>query len=265
MSHHSVEMSGISYNYPDGHAAVKDVSFSIHHGESVGLIGSNGAGKSTLLMLLMGVIFPKGGEIRVNGIPVTKQTLPLTRRSAGMVFQNTDDQLFMSSVEEDVAFGPRNMMLDEKEVRARTDMALEAAGIVHLRDRPTFKLSEGEKRCAAIASVLSMHPDILVMDEPTSFLDPRGRRRLITMLNGFDHTKIITSHDLEMIRETCRRVIVIKEGTVAADGAADEILSDAALMARCGLEVPASLMKCPACGADLSEEKSCAPVSHHHG
>ena len=241
MSHHSIEIQDLHFSYPDGHKALNGLSFGTHHGESVALIGANGAGKSTLLLLMMGVLFAQQGSIRISGIPVTKKTLPLIRRSAGMVFQNTDDQLFMNSVEEDVAFGPLNMQLDDEEISQRVQSALEATGITHLRSRSTLKLSEGEKRSAAIATVLSMHPDILVMDEPTSFLDPRARRRLIEMLNGFDHTKIITSHDLEMVREVCTRVIVLNDGQVAADGAAEKILANAALMEHCGLEVPHSL------------------------
>ncbi len=248
MSHHSIEINNVHFAYPDGFAAVNNMSFSIHHGESVAIIGGNGAGKSTLLMLIMGVLFSKSGVIRVNGIPVTKKTLPHVRRSAGMVFQNTDDQLFMNSVGEDVAFGPRNMQLDDSEVAERVSRALEITGISHLKNRTTYKLSEGEKRSAAIATVLSMHPDILVLDEPTSFLDPKSRRRLIDLLKGFDHTKIITSHDLELVRDVCSRVIVLDKGTVAADGETLAILSDKDLMERCSLEVPHSLRSCQQCG-----------------
>ncbi len=248
MSHHSIEINNINFSYPDGLNAVKDVSFSIHHGESIGIIGGNGAGKSTLLMLIMGVLFPQSGNLRVNGIPVTKKTLPLIRRSAGMVFQNTDDQLFMNNVGEDVAFGPRNMQLDADEVELRVADALSSTGITHLRNRSTYKLSEGEKRSAAIATILSMHPDILILDEPTSFLDPNARRRLINMLKGFDHTKIITSHDLELVRETCSRVIVLHKGSIASDGDAIAILTNKELLEQCSLEMPHSLQPCSNCG-----------------
>ncbi|AHF10976.1 MULTISPECIES: ABC transporter ATP-binding protein [Dehalobacter] len=248
MSHHKLEARTINYVYPDGNKAVKDISFTIHHGESVGIVGANGAGKSTLLMLLMGVLFPSSGEVLVGDIHVTKKTLPLIRQRLGMVFQDPDDQLFMSTVYDDVAFGPRNYRYDEKEVESRVLQALEMVGILHLKDRPPFKLSGGEKRAAAIASVLSMQPDVLIMDEPTASLDPRSRRRVINLLNCFEHTKIITSHDLDMILDISQRVIVIKDGEIAADGEAAEILADAELLNQCGLEVPISLQRCPKCG-----------------
>jgi cobalt/nickel transport system ATP-binding protein len=249
MSHHKLEVRNLHFSYPDGQEAVRNMSFTIYHGESVGIIGANGAGKSTLLMLLMGILFPDGGEVLVGDVHVTKKTLPMIRQRLGMVFQNPDDQLFMTTVYDDVAFGPRNYKLDEKEVESRVMKALESVGISHLKDRAPFKLSGGEKRSAAIASVLSMQPDVLIMDEPTSELDPKSRRRVISLLKSFDHTKIITSHDLDMVFETCSRIIVIKEGEVAADGSTAEILSDAELLDSCGLELPLSLQNCPKCGA----------------
>ena len=249
MSHHKLETVNLSYTYPDGHKAVNNVSFRIYHGESVGVVGANGAGKSTLLMLLMGVLFPEQGEVLVGDVHITKKTLPMIRQRLGMVFQDPDDQLFMTSVYDDVAFGPRNYKLDEKEVEERVTQALEMVGIPHLKDRAPFKLSGGEKRAAAIAAVLSMQPDILIMDEPTSGLDPKSRRRVMGLMKSFEHTKIITSHDLDMVHETCKRTIVIKEGGIAADGLTAEILADAGLMDSCGLEVPLSLQNCPVCGA----------------
>lgn len=248
MSHHITEIRDVHYIYPDGHKAINGISFEIHHGESVGIIGANGAGKSTLLMLLMGILFPCQGEVRVGEVPVTKKTLPIIRQRMGMVFQNSDDQLFMSTVYDDVAFGPRNYKLDEAVVEKRVEQALEMVGILHLRDRAPFKLSGGEKRAAAIASVLSMQPDILVMDEPTTALDPKSRRRLIKLLNSFEHTKIMTSHDLDMIYDLCTRTIVIKNGAIAADGPASEILVNAELLDNCGLELPLALRGCPICG-----------------
>ena len=248
MSHHMTEVRDLYYVYPDGHKAINGMSFEIHHGESVGIIGANGAGKSTLLMLLMGVLFPCQGEVRVGEVLVTKKTLPVIRQRMGMVFQDPDDQLFMTTVYDDVAFGPRNYNLEEKEVEKRVLQALELVGILHLKDRAPFKLSGGEKRAAAIASVLSMQPDILVMDEPTSALDPKSRRRLMKLLDGFEHTKIITSHDLDMVYELCTRAIVIKNGEVAADGPTSEILVNAELMDACGLEMPLALQNCPVCG-----------------
>ncbi|UOE77791.1 energy-coupling factor ABC transporter ATP-binding protein [Parageobacillus thermoglucosidasius] len=248
MSHHKIEVRNLHFSYPDGHEAIKNMSFSIYHGESVGIIGANGAGKSTLLMLLMGVLFPDSGEVLVGDVRVTKKTLPLIRQRLGMVFQDPDDQLFMTTVYDDVAFGPRNYKLEEEDVERRVMQALEMVGIPHLKGRAPYKLSGGEKRSAAIASVLSMQPDVLIMDEPTSGLDPKSRRRVIELLKSFEHTKIITSHDLDMVFETCERIIVIKKGEIAVDGSTEEILSNAELLNSCGLELPLSLQNCPVCG-----------------
>lgn len=247
MSHHKLEVKNLRFSYPDGQVAVKDISFIIHHGESVGIIGANGAGKSTLLMLLMGVLFPEEGEVLVGDVHVTKKTLPMIRQRLGMVFQEPEDQLFMATVYDDVAFGPRNYKLDEKEVENRVVEALEMVGIPHLKHRAPFKLSGGEKRSAAIATVLSMQPDVLIMDEPAAALDPKSRRKLINLLKSFEHTKIITSHDLDMVMETCNRIIVIKEGEIVADGATDKILTNVELLDSCGLEMPLSLQNCPIC------------------
>lgn len=245
MSHHKIEVKDIHFSYPDGYKAVKGLSFLIHHGESVGIIGANGAGKSTLLMLITGVLFPDKGEVLVGDVHVTKKSLPVIRQRLGMIFQDPDDQLFMTTVYEDVAFGPRNYGLNEMEVENRVVKALEMVGILHLKDRAPFKLSGGEKRAAAIASVLSMQPDVLILDEPTAALDPKSRRRVMGLMKSFKHTKIITSHDLDMVFDVCNRVIVIKDGLIAADGPAADILSDAGLMDVCGLELPLSLQKCP--------------------
>ena len=249
MSHHKLEARNLHFSYPDGHEAIKNISFTIRHGESVGIIGANGAGKSTLLMLLMGVLLPDAGEVLVGDVRLTKKTLPMVRQRLGMVFQDPDDQLFMTTVYDDVAFGPRNYKLEEKDVERRVMHALEMVGIPHLKDRAPFRLSGGEKRAAAIASVLSMQPDILIMDEPTSALDPKSRRRVIGLLKSFEHTKIITGHDLDMVFETCKRIILLKEGEIAADGTAKEILSNVELLDSCGLEKPLSLQNCPVCGA----------------
>jgi cobalt/nickel transport system ATP-binding protein len=249
MSHHKIEVRNICYSYPDGLEAVKNMSFTIHHGEAVGIIGANGAGKSTLLMLLMGVLFQERGEVLVGDVGVTKKTLPMIRQRLGMVFQDPEDQLFMTTVYDDVAFGPRNYKLSEKEVESRVANALEMVGISHLKDRAPYRLSGGEKRAAAIASVLSMQPDVLIMDEPTSALDPKSRRKLINLLKSFEHTKIITSHDLDMVLETCNRIIVINKGEVVEDGTALKVLTNKDLLERCGLEMPLSLQNCPVCGA----------------
>ena len=250
MSHHKVEVRNLHFSYPDGHEALKKISFTILHGESVGIIGANGAGKSTILMLLMGILYPDSGDVLVGDVHLTKKTLPMIRQRLGMVFQNPDDQLFMTNVYDDVAFGPRNYRLDEKEVDSRVMNALDLVGISDLKDRAPFRLSGGEKRAASIACVLSMQPDILIMDEPTLALDPKARRRVINLLNRFDHTKIITSHDLDLVLETCQRVIVVKDGVIAADGKAKEILTNRFLLDECGLELPLTIQSCPVCGQD---------------
>jgi len=238
MSHHLVEARDLWFTYPDGTEALRGVNFRITHGESVAIVGSNGAGKSTLLQHLNGCLMATRGEVRVGDFPLTRETLAAIRRTVGVVFQDPDDQLFMSTVFEDVAFGPLNAGLPPGEVEARAVAALERVGMPHLRERPPHKLSAGEKRAVAIATVLAMSPDILVMDEPSSNLDPRGRRRLIELLRTFDHTKIIVSHDLEMVVELCPRVIVLDGGAVAADGGTVEIFSDEPFMLAHGLERP---------------------------
>jgi len=253
LSHHITEFDHLHYTYPDGHKAVDDFSAVIKHGESVGIIGANGAGKSTILMLLMGILEPQQGEVRIGGVHLTKKTQRAIQSRMGMVFQDPNHQLFMPSVYEDVAFGPRNMGMDDAEVDACVMAALEQTGIAHLKDRAPFKLSEGEKRAASIATVISMHPDILVMDEPTSSLDSKARRNLINMLNGFEHTKIITSHDLDMICDMCKRVIVINHGHLQADGPVEEIMANKALLESNGMELPLSMQKCDGCGYKRAE------------
>lgn len=225
MSHHLVSLAGVHYAYPDGTPALRGVDFTLRHGESVALVGGNGAGKSTVLLLLAGVVFPDRGTVRVGDWIVGPTTLPHVRRSLGMVFQDPDDQLFMPTVEDDVAFGPTNLGHGPEEVRARTEAALGRVGALHLRSRPSHRLSGGEKRAVAIATVLAMTPDILVMDEPSSNLDPASRRALIEQLQAFEHTKIVASHDLDMVREVCRRTIVLMGGAVVADGPTAEVLS----------------------------------------
>jgi cobalt/nickel transport system ATP-binding protein len=249
MSHHLVVAEGVSFAYPDGTAALDGVTFTIHHGESVGLVGANGAGKSTLLLHLAGVLFPSSGTVRVGDWPVTPRTLAQVRRSLGMIFQDPDDQLFMPTVGEDVAFGPTNLGFPPEEVEARVASALARVGAEALRDRPPYRLSGGEKRAASIATVLAMSPDILVLDEPTGNLDPASRRRVIDLLRAFEHTRIVASHDLDLVYDVCGRTLVLASGRVAADGPTREILEDRALLARCGLEPPLRLQGCPRCSA----------------
>jgi cobalt/nickel transport system ATP-binding protein len=252
MSHHIVEVKNLQHVYSDGTVALNGVSFRITHGESVALIGANGAGKSTLLLHLNGYLAPTSGEVRIGNLPLTKSTLPEVRRSVGMVFQEPDDQLFMPTVFDDVAFGPLNMGLPAPEVEQLVRTALERVGAAHLQNKPPYRLSAGEKKRVAIATVLSMSPDILVMDEPTNGLDPFARRQLLKLLGDFHHTKIFTSHDLDMVMELCQRTIVLHNGKVEADGPTHDIFRDDALLARCRLEKPLSMQGCPACGNGVS-------------
>lgn len=249
MSHHIVEVKNLRHVYSDGTVALSDVSFRITHGESVAIIGANGAGKSTLLLHLNGYLAATSGNIRIGDSPLSKGTLPDIRRTVGMVFQEPDDQLFMPTVYDDVAFGPLNLGLPLPEVEQRVTDVLERVGAAHLRNKPPYHLSGGEKKRVAIATVLSMSPDILVMDEPTSGLDPFARRQLMALLRDFRHTKIFTSHDLDMVLGLCERTIVLHEGKVRADGPTLEIFRDDALLAQCRLEKPFSMQGCPVCAA----------------
>ncbi|MEK7309174.1 MAG: ABC transporter ATP-binding protein [Nitrospirota bacterium] len=249
MSHHIVEVDDLHYTYPDGTVGLKGVSFRITHGESVALVGENGAGKSTLLLHLNGYLTACRGTIRIGDYPLNKTNLQAVRRSVGMVFQNPDDQLFMPTVFDDVAFGPLNLGFSQDEVERKVTEALKTVGVVHLRKRPPYKLSQGEKRSVSIATVLAMSPDILVMDEPTSSLDPQSRRRLIELLKTFRHSKIIATHDLDMAMDLCERTIVIHQGKVVADGAAHTIFQDENLLCSSGLEKPLRMQNCPVCKA----------------
>lgn len=235
MSHHYIEFRDVHYKYPNGYEALRGISFKVTHGEKVAVVGTNGAGKSTLMLHTNGLLMPTEGSVIVGDIQITKNTLPEIRRTVGLVFQNPDDQLFMPTVEEDVAFGPRNMKLTNEEVSRRVSEALEAVGATELRDRAPYQLSGGQKRSVAIATVLSMSPDILVLDEPSSNLDPRARRLLMQQIKSFYHTCIVTSHDLALVREVCPRTIVMADGLVVADGPTEVVLDDLEIIERAGL------------------------------
>lgn len=249
MSHHLIEFADVSFTYPDGNKALDGVSFRISHGEAVGIVGANGAGKSTLLLHLVGVLFPTAGSVRVGDCPVTRRTLARIRQHVGLVFANPDDQLFMPTVREDVAFGPLNQRLPPEEVELRVNRALETVGALSLQDRPPYRLSSGEKRLAAIAAVLAMEPDILVMDEPSSALDPLARRNLIRLLAGFAHTKIIATHDLDLVLDLCARTIVLSSGKIIADAPTKDLFWQEDLLAQAHLEQPLRLQACPVCGS----------------
>lgn len=238
MSHIHICLEHVNYSYDASHPVLKDITFTAHEHDSIGLIGANGAGKSTLLKLLVGLNLNYEGSIRIEDIPVEKNTLPVIREKTGYVFQDSDSQLFLSTVKEDVAFAPRNYGLSEEEVNRRVEQALASIHIEHLRDRQIYKLSGGEKKMVSIATILSMIPDIILMDEPSIALDSKNRRRLIHILNQFEHLKIIASHDLDMILETCNRVILLSDGEIIRDGNTMDILSDKELLETHGLELP---------------------------
>jgi cobalt/nickel transport system ATP-binding protein len=231
-----IDVTDLRFAYPDGRTALHGVTFRVQPNESVGLIGPNGAGKTTLFLLLCGVLKAKPGSIRMAGLdPADMKQRKQLPAKVGVVFQNSDDQLFSSTVGDDVAFGPLNLGLPAEEVRERVAESLQRVGMAGQDDRVPFKLSGGEKRRAAIAGVLAMRPDVLLLDEPSMFLDPRGRRELIRLINALPGTRLIASHDLPLIRDTCSRVIVLEGGTIVAEGATD-VLRDTVLMEKYGLE-----------------------------
>jgi cobalt/nickel transport system ATP-binding protein len=243
MSHHIVEFHDVHFRYPDGTAALNGISLRITHGESVGIVGANGSGKSTLLMHMNGYLMPQTGTITIGDFPLDKKTRPEIRKKVGIIFQNPDDQLFMPTVFDDVAFGPLNLGMSRERAGDQVTAALETVGCLHLKDKPPHHLSGGQKSSVAIAAVIAMQPDILVMDEPASHLDPKSRRALIALLRHFHHTKIIASHDLDLILDTCMRCIIMKEGRVVADGMSEDVLSDRQLLEENNLELPLSLHK----------------------
>jgi cobalt/nickel transport system ATP-binding protein len=243
MSHHFVDFKDVCFHYPDGTDALKGVSFRITHGEAVGIVGANGSGKSTILMHMNGHLLPSSGSVVIGDLELTKQTRQEIRRKVGIVFQNPDDQLFMPTVFDDVSFGPLNLGMSPDAARERVHEALSTVNCLGLEDKPPHHLSGGQKSAVAIASVLAMEPDILVMDEPAASLDPKSRRSLINMLKTFKHSKIIASHDLDLILDVCDRCIVIRNGVVVADGPSRELLSDAVLLEENNLELPLSLQR----------------------
>lgn len=237
-----IKVDGLTYAYADGPRALAGVSFQVGEGESVGLVGPNGAGKTTLFLCLSGVLAGPAGTVSVSGLdPADKSQRKLLPARVGIVFQDADDQIFNATVFDDVAFGPLNLDLPAAEVKQRVAEALGRVGLEGFETRVPFHLSGGEKRRVALAGVLAMRPAVLLLDEPSANLDPRGRRELIGLVRELPGTKIIAAHDLELIRETCGRILVLDGGRVMADGPTDQLLGDAALMEKHGLEVPHSL------------------------
>ena len=236
-----IEFQNVSFAYEKGRPVLQDVSFRIERGEVVGLIGANGAGKSTLMKLLLGLLSGEG-KILVDGTEVRRDTLGEIRKKLGFVLQNSDNQMFMPTVYEDMIFAPLNYMLSRNEADARVDAVLARLHLEDLKHRYNHKISGGEKRMAAIATILAMEPEAILMDEPTSALDPCNRRLVINTIRELSQTKLITSHDLDMILDTCDRVILLSNGRVAADGRAEELLRDRALLEANRMELPLSLM-----------------------
>ncbi|MCE9534246.1 MAG: energy-coupling factor ABC transporter ATP-binding protein [Planctomycetes bacterium] len=231
-----ISVQKLTFDYPDGRRALDDLSFQISEGETVGLIGPNGAGKTTLFLCMAGISAAKAGTIQIAGLnPADGSQRRQLPTRLGLVFQNSDDQLFSATIFDDVAFGPLNLGFSADEVRQRVAEALARVGLTGQEERVPFHLSGGEKRRAAIAGVLAMRPAVLLLDEPTMFLDPRGRRDVIRLVKELPGTKVIASHDLPMIRETCSRVLLLDEGKLFADGTPESLMSDTSLMERHGL------------------------------
>jgi cobalt/nickel transport system ATP-binding protein len=232
-----INVNDLHFSYPDGHVALRGISLKLCPGDKVALVGPNGAGKSTLMLHLNGILDGRG-EIEVGGMRLTRENLPVIRAMVGLVFQNPDDQLFSPTVFEDVAFGPLHMGLPEEEVIARVDKALEAVRMSTYRDRLSHHLSVGEKKRIAIATVLSMDPKILILDEPTAGLDPRARRTLINLLRELPITMLISTHDMAMVKELFPRTIVMDDGRIVADEKTKDILENEKLLNEHGLERP---------------------------
>lgn len=238
MEENCIECKNIKFSYEENINVLKDISFSIKSKETVGLIGANGTGKSTILKLLVGLEEGYDGKITINDLPVNKKNYYEIRKKVGYLFQDSDNQLFMPTVEEDIAFGPYNYGLAEADIEKAVLNALETIEISHLKNRPIHKLSGGEKKLVSIATILSMKPDIILLDEPTVTLDPKNRRRVINIINSLDDTKIIASHDLDMVLETCSRVIFLSNGEIIYDGNTKEALTNKDFLENNGLELP---------------------------
>ncbi len=233
-----LDVRGLAYAYPDGHQALFGVDLHVHEGERVALLGPNGAGKTTLVLHLNGILTAGAGTVAVGGLPVEKGNLKEVRRRVGIVFQDPDDQLFLGTVRQDVAFGPANLGITGAALEARVLAALDRVGMADFADRPPHHLSFGQRRRVAVATVLAMEPEILVLDEPSSNLDPTSRRELADILRGLDVTVLMVTHDLPYALELCPRAVVLSDGVVVADGRTLDVLTDGALMGAHRLELP---------------------------
>ncbi len=236
-----IRIEGLSFSYPDGTKALDDISLAIAEGSSTGIVGANGAGKSTLVNHLNGYYLPQAGRISIGNTLVNKKSLDQIHKMVGLLFQNPDDQLFTARLYDDIAFGPENFGMNNAAITTRVEEVLRELDLWELRDKAPSHLSQGEKRFAALATILVMNPEVIVMDEPTSDLDPSNRRKLINRVNGFNKTTITVSHDLDFIWDTCQRVCIMNKGRIAADGTAKEILGNRELLEANHLELPLRL------------------------
>lgn len=251
-----IKFENVSFAYEKGEPVISDMSFDIARGEAVGLIGANGAGKSTIMKLMLGLVTANEGRVLVDGEEVGKNNLSQVRKKLGFVLQNSDNQMFMPTVYEDMMFAPLNYGMSREDAERKVDEVLERLGLQYLKHKYNHKISGGEKRMAAIATILAMEPEAVLMDEPTSALDPYNRRIVINTIRDMDQTRVITSHDLDMILDTCDRVILISEGRVVADGKAADILSDKELLEANHMELPLSCN-----GRDLPRGEAHASVN----
>lgn len=238
-----IELKDVSFSYNNKVQVLSNINLKVEDNESIGIIGANGVGKSTILKLLVGLELGYQGDIIVNNLKVEKNNLSEIRKKIGYVFQDSDSQLFMPTIYEDVSFAPRNYGFSKEEIHTRTIEALKSVGIEELKDKPIYHLSGGQKKLASIATILSMKPDILIFDEPTVALDPKNRRRFIEVLNSLQGTKVVTSHDLDLIYDTCNRTVLIANGKIIKEGLTKEILTNKELLENNGLELPLSLTK----------------------
>jgi cobalt/nickel transport system ATP-binding protein len=236
-----ISIDALSFSFPDGTRAIDNINLTIAEGTSTGIVGANGAGKSTLVNHLNGFYLPQEGSISIGEVSISKKNLEQIHKLVGLIFQNPDDQLFTARLYDDIAFGPENLGLNPTDITTLVEETLRELNLWELRDKPPTHLSQGEKRFAAFASILVMKPEVIVMDEPTSDLDPKNRRQLINLVNRLKKTTITVSHDLDFIWDTCQRVCIMNHGRIAADGPTREILSNRALLEANNLELPLRL------------------------
>lgn len=238
-----IRIDQLFYSYPDGWKVISDLSLEIKKGSTVALVGANGSGKTTLLWLIAGLLKAETGSIYIDEIRMEPRTVRTLQRRLGLAFQNPDDQLFMATVRQDVEFGPRNLFYPEAEITRRATEAMTKTSCLYLADRPPYRLSGGEKRLVSLATLLATDVEILLLDEPTNALDPRSRRNTINLLKALPHTKLIATHDLDMVLDICDEVILLNQGRLAGRGPSQDILRDQPLLEAAGLELPLSLQR----------------------